>query len=65
MTTVLRRSARIRTQQERSRVENTAAATSSAQRCQRPRADTGNPGTTASQPPHLLKDRVTVRGTSA
>jgi hypothetical protein len=63
MTTVLRRSARIRTQQERLRVEKTA--TASAQRCQRPRAGTRNPGTTTSRPPHLLKDRVTVRGTSA
>jgi hypothetical protein len=65
MTAVLRRSARIRKQQERLSMKNTAAVTSSAQRCQRPRAGTRNPGTTISRAPHLLKDRVTVRGTSA
>jgi hypothetical protein len=61
MTTVLRRLARIRTQQERSRVENTAAVTSSAQRCQRLLAGTGSPVTTTSRPSHLMKNR----GTSA
>ena len=66
MTTVLRRSARIKTQQQHSRVENTAtAAPSSAQRHQRPRAGTGNSGVTISRPPHLQKNKVIVRGTSA